>query len=245
MKFDEYTIKARLAPALATAVVPTAVFNFFYVSEEFSKFVGYALGVKFLSTLSLSVVLLFFLAEFGRAIAKGIFESRYFSDEMTMPTTTMMLYKDVTYSEAFKDRFRTFVKRDFGTDLLSKEEEYSNVAEAQRRIVEAMAFVRKKLARNAFLLKHNIEYGAMRNAIGGAVIAIFVCLFNLLFFGFAWPSNLALGLSGFLLAIYAIVVLCSRFLIRLYGRSYAKILFREYLGVSMAAPMGAATKNVA
>ncbi len=230
MKFDEYSIKARLLPALATSVLPAAVFNYFYVSEEFSKFVGYILGIKFLSTISLSLILLFFLSEFGRSIAKGIFEHLYFNDEMSMPTTLFMLYKDNTYSDEYKNLFRKRVKKDFGLVLAGREQESNDELDAKRKIVECMAFVRKKLKENKFLLQHNVEYGAMRNAIGGSVIGLIVCIWNVYFFSSVFPNVVAMNISYFLLGVYILVLICSRLIIKLYGRSYGKILFREYLG---------------
>lgn len=230
MKFDEYSIKARLLPALATAVLPAAIFNYFYVSEEFSKFVGYILGVKFLSTISLSLILLFFLSEFGRSLAKGIFEFLYFNDEMSMPTTIFMLYKDNTYSDEYKNLFRKKIKTDFGLVLADREQESNNELDAKRKIVECMAFVRKKLKENKFLLQHNIEYGALRNAVGGAVIGIILCIWNVYFFSSVFPNALATKISYFLLGVYALLLICSRLIMKLYGRSYGKILFREYLG---------------
>lgn len=230
MKFDEYSIKARLLPALVTSALPAAIFNYFYVSEEFSKFVGYILGIKLLSTISLSLIFLFFLSEFGRSIAKGIFEYQYFNDEMSMPTTIFMLYKDNAYSDEYKNLFRKKVKADFGLALADREQESNNELDAKRKIVECMAFVRKKLKENKFLLQHNIEYGAMRNAVGGAVIGIIFCIWNVYFFSSVFPNALAMKISYFLLGVYSILLICSRLIMKLYGRSYGKILFREYLG---------------
>lgn len=230
MKFDAYSIKARLLPALATSVLPAAIFNYFYVSEEFSKFVGYILGIKFLSTISLSLILLFFLSEFGRSIAKGIFEYLYFNDEMSMPTTLFMLYKDNTYSDEYKNLFRKSVKTDFGLVLAGRKQESNDELDAKRKIVECMAFVRRKLKENKFLLQHNVEYGAMRNAIGGSVIGLIVCIWNVYFFSSVFPNVLATNISYFLLCVDILLLICSRLIMKLYGRSYAKILFREYLG---------------
>lgn len=230
MKFDEYSIKARLLPALVTSVLPAAIFNYFYVSEAFSKFVGYILGIKFFSTVSLSLILLFFLSEFGRAIAKGLFEHLYFNDEMSMPTTIFMLYKDNTYSDEYKNLFRKKVKSDFGLTLVDKEQESNNELDAKRKIVECVALVRKKLQGNKFLMQHNIEYGAMRNAIGGAVIGGTFCIWNAYFFSSIFPNVLATNISYFFLGVYVLLLICSRPIVNLYGRSYGKILFREYLG---------------
>lgn len=230
MKLDAYSLKARFLPALATAVVPATIFNYFYVSEEFSRFMGYILGIKFLSTVSLSFIFLIYLSEFARTIAKGIFEARFFNDELSMPTTTFMLFKDKTYSDDYKVAFRKRVKADFSLTLASKEQEGADEQDARRKIVESMALIRKKLHKNAFLLQHNIEYGAMRNAIGGSVIGLGICAWNIYFFHTVAVNELAVHLSLFFGAIYSLLLVFSQFILRLYGKSYAKTLFREYVG---------------
>lgn len=230
MKLDAYSLKARFLPALVTAVVPATIFNYFYVSEAFSRFVGYMLGIKFLSTVSLSFIFLIYLSEFARTIAKGIFEARFFNDELSMPTTTFMLFKDNTYSDDYKVVFRKRVKTDFKLTLADQEQECADEQNARRKIVESMALVRKKLHKNAFLLQHNIEYGAMRNAIGGSVIGLGICAWNVYFFKELVVNGLAVNLSFFFGAIYALLLVFSKFILKLYGKSYAKTLFREYIG---------------
>lgn len=230
MKLDAYSLKARFLPALATAVVPATIFNYFYVSEEFSRFMGYMLGMKFLSTVSLSFIFIIYLSEFARTIAKGIFEARFFNDELSMPTTMFMLFKDKTYSDDYKAAFRKRIKSDFDLALASKEQEDADEQDARRKIVESMALVRKKLHKNAFLLQHNIEYGAMRNAIGGSVIGLVICAWNIYFFQVVADNDLAVHLSLFFGVIYLLLLVFSRFILRLYGKSYARTLFREYVG---------------
>lgn len=230
MKLDAYSLKARFLPALVTAVVPATISNYFYVSEEFSRFMGYMLGMKFLSTVSLSFIFIIYLSEFARTIAKGIFEARFFNDELSMPTTIFMLFKDKTYSDDYKAAFRKRIKSDFGLVLASKEQENADEQDARRKIVESMALVRKKLHKNTFLLQHNIEYGAMRNAIGGSVIGLGICAWNIYFFQVVADNDLAVHLSLFFGVIYLLLLVFSRFILRLYGKSYARTLFREYIG---------------
>jgi len=230
MKLDAYSIKARFFPVLVTAVLPAMIFNYFYVSEEFARFVGYILGAKFLSNVSLSFICLIYLSEISRMIAKGIFESHFFNNELSMPTTTFMLFKDKTYSDDLKIMFRNTVKSDFGLDLASNEQEEVDEQNAKRKIVESMALIRKKLHKNTFLQQHNIEYGAMRNAIGGSVIGFFICLWNIYFFHAVVHNELAINISLFLVCIYTLLLVFSKFILNFYGVSYAKVLFREYLG---------------
>jgi len=230
MKFDNYSIKGRILPAIVSIILPIMIFNHFYVSEEFSKFVGNILGAKFTSNLTISIVCLYLFSEFGRIIGKNIFEKKYFKDEKEMPTTNFMLFSDKTYSEDYKNKFRKKVKSDFNITLLTKKEENKNEDLSRIKIVETMALIRKKLYKNKFLLQHNIEYGMIRNVIGGSVIGVIFSIINILFFKYCHPVTIAVYICSVLLIIYLFIILLSKILINFYGRNYAKILFREYMG---------------
>ena len=105
-----------------------------------------------------------------------------------------------------------------------------NEVNSRTRIVEVMAQVRKKLHGNKFLLQHNIEYGAMRNAIGGSIIGAVLSLTGIIFFSFYLPVELAVYINVITLTIYFLLILLSKIIIEFYGKNYAKILYREYLG---------------
>ncbi len=229
MKFDGYSLKARIMPAFFSMIIPIMVFNHFYVSEEFSKFVGGVLGAKIVSNLSISLICLYFLSEIGRIISKNIFQRFFFKEEIYMPTTNYLMFSDQTYSRNHKIDIRKKVLSDFVVSLPTSDEENSDELDSRKRIVETMARIRKKLEKNKFLLQHNIEYGAMRNAIGGSVIGILVSIFNIIFFSKDISIDLAVNISIATLLIYSLLVLFSKVIIEFYGNNYAKILFREYL----------------
>ena len=147
-----------------------------------------------------------------------------------MPTTNFLLHSDSTFSAEYKERFRARVSNDFGFELPSAANQLSDEVAARRRIVEVMALIRQKLKRNRFLLQHNIEYGAMRNAIGGAAMGVVLCLVNIGFFYLAVPYRLAIYISAVLLILYVLLLLLSKIIINFYGRNYAKVLFREFMG---------------
>lgn len=230
MKFDTYTLKGRIAPAFFSIILPIMVFNHFFVSEELSKAVGEILGVKLISNLTISTICLYFLSEFGRLIGKNVFERIYFKDESKMPTTNFMMFSDKTYSNDYKMKIREKIRSDFDVILLKKEEEKKDEVLARTRIVETMALIRKKLKGNKFLFQHNVEYGVMRNAIGGAVLGAFFSLLNIIFFNFVEKVEMAVFVSIGLFIIYLLLLLFSKVVINFYGRNYAKILFREYVG---------------
>lgn len=229
MKLDAYTLKGRIAPAFLSIIIPIMIFNHFYISEEFSKFVGGFIGAKVISNLSISGVCIFYLSELGRIIGKNVFEKKYFKEELYMPTTNFLLFKDSTYSDQHKIKIRKKIKVDFKIDLSTNEEECADELLARTKIVEIMALIRKKLHANKFLLQHNIEYGALRNAIGGSVFGGIFSIVNIVFFSFVLPSELARNLSMFTLFIYLMLIAFSKIIIEFYGKNYAKILYREYL----------------
>lgn len=232
MKFDAYSLKGRIAPAFLTIIIPVIVFNYFFASEEFSKFVGDIMTVKIVSNITVPIVFLYFLSELGRTIGKNVFERLYFKEEKLMPTTNFLLFSDTTYSEQHKFKIRDKMSSDFSTDLPSKDEEELDIDNARIRIVELMALVRNKLMKNDFLLQHNIEYGAMRNAIGGAVIGVILSIANIIFFKHIVENDLAVYISVTSLLCYVLLILFSKVLIDFYGKNYAKILFREYLSLN-------------
>jgi hypothetical protein len=229
MKLDKYTLKARIAPAAITAMIPLLVFNHFFVSEEFQKLLGDILGLKLFSALTISTISIVFLAEFSRAISKQLFQKVLYQDELRMPTTELMLYTDETYSGDFKNRFRDRVLKDFKITLPNADEETVTMDESRKRIAESVTSIRKKLYSNAFLLQHNIEYGAIRNSLGGAVLAVILSGLNVLFFSQYVRNPFAVKVSLVLLVAYTMLLAIGPWLVRIYGRSYAKILFREYM----------------
>lgn len=229
MKFDKYSLTGRVLPAISSMIIPIIIFNYFYASEEFSALIGEVMGAKIIANLSMPIICLFILSQFGRMIGKNVFEKNFFKDEKLMPTTQFLLFTDINFSEQYKLKIRNKMEADFDTKLLSKEEEAEDIEESRARIVETMALVRRKLHKNEFLLQHNIEYGAMRNLIGGSVIGLLICIFNIVFFKNFVEHDLAANISAFILVFYGIIILLSKAVIAFYGNRYAKILFTEYL----------------
>jgi hypothetical protein len=228
MKVDAYSLKARIAPAFISIIIPVMVFNHFYTSKEFAKFVGDVLAYKIAANITISVILLFFVAEAARFISKHVFEKLYFKKELYMPTTNFLLFSDSTYSRDYKVRMRKKIFSDFKIHLSSEDEEAADEMLARTKNVETMALIRKKLRGNKFLLQHNIEYGAVRNLIGGATIGLVVSLLNIVFFKYEIFNGMAVSISIVTAVVYAVTIGLSRFLFNFYGANYAKILFAEY-----------------
>tara|TARA_B110000211_G_scaffold235034_1_gene308778 strand:+ start:20540 stop:21232 length:693 start_codon:yes stop_codon:yes gene_type:complete len=230
MKFDKYSIMGRFAPAVISILVPAIVFNYFLVNNELSKFLGELLAVKLVTGLGMTFVFYYLLAQISRTIGKELFEKKIFKDEKCMPTTNFLMYSDGTYSEQHKIKIRNTIEKEFHIVLPTKEQEALNENESRMIISETMASIRKKLHGNDFLLKHNIEYGFIRNLIGGSVLGLIFSLVNIALFKYLETSYVAVQISICTAVFYATVLLLGRFLITVYGKNYAKILFREYLG---------------
>ena len=188
------------------------------------------MGAKLISNLTISAVCLYYLSEFGRIMGKNVFEKRYFRDESKMPTTNFLMHSDNTYSSEYKQKFRDRAHSEFGLGLPNLNDEEADERAARTRIVEAMALFRKKLKDNEFLLQHNIEYGAMRNAIGGALLGAILSSINIWFFSKVVPGELAVTLSVVTLILYLLLLAFSKVIVNFYGRNYAKVLFREFMG---------------
>lgn len=229
MKFDNYSLVGRVIPAFVSMIIPIIVFNYFYASEEFAALIGEIIGAKVAANLTVPIICLFILSQFGRMVGKNVFEKNFFKDERLMPTTQFLMFSDGNFSEQYKLKIRNKMEADFDTKLLSKEEETEDIEESRTRIVETIALVRRSLHNNEFLLQHNIEYGAMRNLIGGSVLGFVICIFNIVFFSFFVEHNLASNISIFMLIFYGVLILLSKKIITFYGNRYAKILLTEYL----------------
>jgi hypothetical protein len=229
MKFNTYAWKGRLFPAIISIIIPIIIFNHFFVSEKFRSLLGDVFYVKIIPNLTISAIILYYSAEVGRFFGKHIFERIYFESESNMPTTRLLLFKDKTFSDDYKKKIHRKIFTDFNIRLPTKSEEDSNADLARTKIVETMSLIRKKLHRNSFLLQHNIEYGAMRNLIGGAVLGVILSIFNIVFFSRYYPIDLAVHISIATLIVYLLLILFSKIIITFYGNNYAKILYREYL----------------
>lgn len=228
--FDKYSMKARLIPATFTILIPLIIFNHFYTSPALTELLGAFKASEAISNISISLVLMFYLSQASRIIGKNLFEKRYFNDELKMPTTELMLFSNNQYSDDYKLRFASKVKSEFDINICSKSQEIADEQIARKIIVEAMSSVRKRLLNNKFLLQHNIEYGAMRNTIGGSVLGLLICIINSFFFIFLIPVDFAVYSSILLGIVYLIFIVFSKSIINSYGIAYAKILFREFIG---------------
>ncbi len=227
MGFDKYTREARFYPAVAT-LPPFILLNYFYLQTHLSGFVTILLGLV-VGEVSISIVFIFILMEANRFISKMILEKHYFHDELMMPTTNFLLFKDGTYSEDQKNRIRKKIYEDFAITLPSQHEENADERSARQKITEAVSQVRAKMKGGRLILQHNIHYGAARNLIGGAFIGLTVSLLDMVFFLTLSPNHPAAIVSLVFVLFYGALIALSKYILSAQGKSYARVLFQEYL----------------
>lgn len=227
MKFDKYTLVARLYPSIIV-LIPVLLFTINCNITNLGITLENLLKVKIISNVSIAIVLLYLFMQLNRFLGKYIFERKIFKDEMDMPTTLFLLYFDVTFSKNYKDMIREKVKKDFKIDMPNKQDEKENLAESKRRITEAVGLIREQVKEGRLLLQHYIEYGFARNLIGGAILGILFSYFDVIYF-FISKDYIIAGISLLLALFFTILLFLHKVIINYLANQFAKKLFQEYL----------------
>jgi hypothetical protein len=228
---NQYNRRARIYPAVL-CIVPILIFYYYFLKNEIFDFLIFAKDfTKVVGDITLPLLSVIFFAQFGRIVGKFIYEKIYYQDQLLMPTTNYLLHKNKKYSDDYKTAIYSNIEKDFGLILSTMNEEQENEAVARKKIVEAVGLIREKVKDGRLLLQHNIEYGLIRNLIGGSAIALIFSIFNLYFFIFAHLNRSAVIMSIICIIIYSIPVIFSKILIGNLGNIYAEILFKEYLSI--------------
>ena len=127
-----------------------------------------------------------------------------------------------------KEKIRAKIKSDFNLILPNLNEENNAKVEARKKIKEAVDLIRNKVKDGRLLLQHNIEYGFVRNLIGGMIVSIPFSFFNSIFFIF--QKNITAVVLSVLLSMFYLIIFGIRKNILIYfANNYASVLFNEYL----------------
>lgn len=223
-----YFLQARVYPAILT-VIPILLFYFFTKGTKYNDFLTFAGNSQIFVDTSVSTIAIYLLIHVNRFLSKETFQKFYFKDEIDMPSTRFLLFRNSFLDVETKYRIRQKINDDYSITLLSEKEEECNELEARKRIVTGVSQIRNGLRDNKMLLRHNIEYGFVRNLLGGCIIAIIFCLLNWYFFNTFEFNSEAIYISQFLLIIYLLPILLSKCIIDRFGHYYSKILFEQYL----------------
>ncbi|MCK4765308.1 MAG: hypothetical protein KAW12_24115 [Candidatus Aminicenantes bacterium] len=224
--FNEYEIKARYFPAMlisipfllsfgmlkGTAWVPLIESTKIFPIAEYAGF---------------SVILVFFLVQVQRFIAKFFLEKRIFDKEELFPTTQMLLWQDNRLSKEMKVKIRKKIFDDFDISLYSEKKESKNLKEARRLIKDIIPLIRQKIEKGRLVHQHNIQYGFARNLLAGTLIAIPVSLFNIYL---SLKSNATFGLIiSIIIVVFCFVFFLARKpILKNLAENYAEFLLREY-----------------
>lgn len=227
MKYAQYTIVARIFPALITAL-PIVILYYFYLSTLLSGFVQAIILVKIAGEFSLSAALIYLYSQLNRLVGKVI-EDWVFCDEESMPTTQLLLCSSMKYSLQYKELLNKKVKKDFGLNFFTASEEANNYVGAKQRIVEIISLIRDKTRRSELVLQHSYEYGFVRNLVGGAIFGFLTSLINVYIFSKIFLSSTALNLSIASTVFYLLLLFLGVPLIKYAGNKYAKVLIQSYM----------------
>ncbi len=230
MKINAHYFKARLFPTVLTSI-PLFVF----VTQVLNPLYGESLKkvydiLPMLTNLGIYAGVVFLCVQINRFISKEIFQQYFFKEDIKMPTTNYLLWNNVFFALDIKKAIRDKILTSFNISLLNAQDEVQDEIRARNLIVHAVSQIKNKLRGNPILFQHNIEYGFVRNLLGGSLIAI---LFSMAIVTYAFiHSDLILRNTGFiLLAIYLLLIIFSKLLIDRYGKYYAKVLYEQFMSL--------------
>lgn len=212
-------------PALL-CVLPFLVLKHYFIDPYFGISLSNILASIAIEDVPLTIVLIYLLTQINRFISKLLFE-----DKSEISTTQMLLPSSSDLMSAeLRQKINEKVSIDFNLSLPTAADENANLDNAKTRIKEITHLIINKVGNGTLLLQHNIEYGFVRNLIGGSVIAAAFSLVSVMIFSFLLQNSTAFVISIIFLFVYLIPVIFSRVVLGYYSKDYAQILFREYLG---------------
>lgn len=223
-----YELFARYLPAILTSV-PFLLLGFALSRRsDTGDIMAYLLSLKFFGYLSMSFICLYFYAQIIRTTAK-FFENRYFQKKRGFPSTYFMLYSDTTCSDAYKDEFRRRVKKTFGFQLSTKDEEQTNTGEATRRLNDITKRIILHVGDGVLVGKHNQWYGFARNLVGGSVYGAVGAALTFALGKWVLNQNTLAYTSICLCIPYALLFLFRRSVIVQHAEAYARQLHAEFM----------------
>lgn len=222
--FDGYSIRARYFPSLL-CLVPFILGKLYVVDPWLLNHSSMTWLTSYLGDATISLVLLYILIQVNRTVAKVVFENK-----KEFPTVQCLLATSTDTSQSYRESIATKVQAEFGLNLPTPEEQEADLDLSKKRIGEAVQLMINKVRNGYLVLKHNVEYGFFRNLAGGSLVALFASLILAAFAGW-YMGDLALySLSLKVAVAYLVVMLFAWTLLKHYSKSYARVLFREYLG---------------
>lgn len=230
MNLSNYYIRARLFPTILNSIPSLIFVNVIFVKLFHDNLKEVFDILPLLANIGISTALVFLMIQLSRLISKEIFQRIYFQDELKMPTTNHLLWKDTFFDHTIKEKIRTKIISKFEIQIQNLNEEQANELNSRKQIVTAVSQIRNLLRDNKLLLQHNIEYGFFRNLVGGSIIALIFSIIIVVFGISSDQQNLKL-IGIVLTAIYLTIILLSKPIIKRFGNYYSKILYEQFLSI--------------
>ena len=225
MKFDQYTLNARIYPAVL-CVIPIIIMVLVIDDPILSKLLSDVIAIQIIGKFGICVAAFFLLMQLVRTLGKDLFERLIFSDELYFPTTEYLMPHCTELSEEFKVRIAAKAMELFRLELPTEELCKDNESVARRQARDVVASIRGAVGKPSLLLQRNWEYGFYRNLAGGSPISLVASIV-----GAYWNANSTVGYVFIVLAItYLLIIILSRWLLRRTAGHYAQQLFYAFLG---------------
>ena len=227
---SEYTLKARIFPAILTSLPLIVLINATFDSQVHQWLNSDDYAALF-GKGTLAIAIVFALSQFNRFVAAEVFERLISKDETNFPTTRLLLPNNDKLSDTTRKAIGKKVNQDFGQELPSSVTP-SKESKARRQISDIVRMMRERTRGHKLLLQHNIEYGFARNLIGACPLVLLVSGANIylykqhVFDAFpVWGYRASIAYS---IAAVGMMVL-SKVILDRYGIRYARVLFQAYL----------------
>lgn len=169
--FDEYSINARVRPALL-ALLPAIVFVYVMFPQL------YALVAGLISALVICGFVTA-LAHYTRSRGRGV-ETRLIASWGGKPTTILLRHRDGSIDPITKRRYRAFLERSVDGWRSPTEDEEKNspngADQAYDSAVKWLLEYTRDQEKYHMIFKENISYGFRRNCLGIRWIAVIVAL---------------------------------------------------------------------
>lgn len=228
MNVDRYYLQARLIPALLTAI-PALIFFHALLNPKLEILFSDMMLLTEGTGLSFSIALVFLWVQLSKMAGRSIFQRLIFEDELRMPTTNFLLYRDPYFTPETKRQIRKKIEDIFQLRLYNYKQEKQQELNARKQICLAVSQIREQLRQNQMLLRHNIDYGFFKNLISGSMLAFFLCVSGLLLGRINPAVHQFSELFMTLGSLYFIPLLFSRSIMMHFARYYGKILYEQFL----------------
>ena len=180
--FDQYEIRARIAPTIV--VLSPLILAFLLIVLSVSD--SWIISLSSLAVVALitTYALSFLVGYLGRRIQPALWDKWGGA-----PTTSMLRWRDETFSDGAKRRMRERAARVSSTTLPSREEEEQNPGKADQQLLQAFTTVKAVVRQEdpeGVWSKHNSEYGFNRNLLGSREVWLISSVLGTLACAIVW-----------------------------------------------------------